>query len=100
MKITIQPKDFTAKDELLDFVKGKTEKLFRLYDKILSCEVVLSIEKSDTRDNKICQIRLNVPGNDLLASAQSQTFEESTMNAIEGLERQIERRKTQEISRA
>jgi len=69
MKITIQSKDFTAKIELTDFIKEKTEKLFRMYDKIVSCEVLLKIDKSETKDNKICDIRLVIPGNDLLAGA-------------------------------
>ena len=70
MKITIQSKDFTAKPILTDFIKEKTEKLFRLYDKIISCEVLLKIDKSETKGNKICDIRLVIPGNDLLAGAQ------------------------------
>jgi Na+/H+ antiporter NhaA len=35
MKITIQPKDFTAKVELTDFIEEKAEKLFRMYYKII-----------------------------------------------------------------
>ena len=93
MKITIQSKDFTAKIELTDFIKEKTEKLFRLYDKIISCEVLLKIDKSETKGNKICDIRLVIPGNDLLAGAQCKTFEEATMQVIEALEKQIEKKK-------
>ena len=98
MKITIQSKSFTARGELLAFVREKVEKLYNLYDKIIDCEVALTLERSSDKKNKTSQIRLGVPGNDLLASAQSKTFEESTMLAIEGLERQIEKRKTQETA--
>jgi ribosome-associated translation inhibitor RaiA len=52
MKITIQPKDLTAKVELTDFIKEKAEKLFRMYDKIISCEEVLKIDKSATKEVK------------------------------------------------
>lgn len=93
MNITIQPKDFTAKEELTDFIKEKAEKLFRLYDKIISCEVVLKIDKSETKENKVCDLRLIIPGNDLLAGAKSKTFEEAAMQAIGALEKQIEKRK-------
>lgn len=94
MNITIQPKDFTAKEGLTDFIKEKAEKLFRMYDKIISCEVVLKIDKSETKENKVCDMRLMIPGNDLLASAQCQTFEEAAVQAIKSLEKQIEKRKT------
>lgn len=93
MNITIQPKDFTAKAELTDFIKEKVEKLFRMYDRIISCEVVLKIDKSETKENKVCDIRLIIPGNDLLAGAQCKTFEEAAVQSIGALEKQIERRK-------
>jgi ribosomal subunit interface protein len=93
MNITIQPKDFIAKKELTDFIKEKAEKLFRMYDKIISCEVVLKINKSETKENKVCDMRLIIPGNDLLAGAQSKTFEEAAILAIGALEKQIEKRK-------
>lgn len=99
MNITIQPKDFTAKKELTGFIKEKAEKLFRMYDKIISCEVVLKVEKSGTRDNKRCDIRMVIPGNDLLAGDRSATFEEAVMQAIEALERQIHKRKTTTLKR-
>lgn len=98
MKITIQALGFTAREELLAFVREKVQKLYNLYDKIIECEIVLTLENSSDRQNKAAQIRLSVPGNDMLASAQSKAFEESAMLAIEGLERQIEKRKTQETT--
>lgn len=94
MNTKIQSKGFTAKQELENFIREKTEKLFRLYDKTLSCEVVLKVEKSETGDNKLCDIRMIIPGNDLLAGARSATFEEAAMLAIEALERQIQKKKT------
>lgn len=100
MNITIQPKDFTAKKELTDFIEEKAEKLFRMFDKIISCAVVLKIDKSETKENKVCTMRLIIPGNDLMAGAQSSTFEEATMHAIEALERQIHKRKTTMLKRS
>lgn len=100
MNSKIQAKGFTAKQELIDFVKEKTEKLFRLFSRTISCEVVLKIDKSCTGDNKVCDIRLVIPGNDLLADARSNTFEEAAMQAIEALERQIHKRKTTILKRS
>ena len=94
MNIKIKTLGFTAKQELTDFVNEKVEKFSYLYDKILSCEVCFSVDKSATNDNKVCDIRLIIPGNDLFSSAQCKTFEEATLQAVEALERQIEKRKT------
>ncbi|MEJ7829099.1 MAG: ribosome-associated translation inhibitor RaiA [Segetibacter sp.] len=94
MNIKIKTLGFIAKHELTDFVNEKVKKFAHLYDKIINCEVCFSVDKSDTKENKICDIRLVIPGNDLLATAQCKTFEEATAQAVEGLERQIEKRKT------
>jgi len=94
MNITIQTLGFTAKQELTGFVHEKLERLSHFYDKIISSEVCFSVDKSDTKENKVCNIRLVIPGNDLLATHQCKTFEEATTLAVEALERQIEKRKT------
>jgi len=94
MNIKIKTLGFTAKQELTDFVNEKVEKFSYLYDKILSCEVCFNVDKSATNDNKVCDIRLIIPGNDLFSNAQCKTFEEATLQAVEALERQIEKRKT------
>ncbi|MEO5995553.1 MAG: ribosome-associated translation inhibitor RaiA [Chitinophagaceae bacterium] len=99
MKIDIQSRDFTAKEDLLDFITEKVEKLGRFYDEIISSEVCLALDKSDTNDNKFCEIKLLIPGNDLFASAQRKSFEEATSEAVSALERQIEKRKTKIIGK-
>lgn len=96
MKINIQPKDFTATPQLLDFVIDKTRKIFSFYDQAISCDVVLKTDKSDKDTDKICSIRLVIPGNDLLASTQCSSFEEATMQCIEIIKRQINKKKSKQ----
>ncbi len=99
MTIKIKTLGFTAKPVLTDFVNEKIEKFAHLYDKIISCEVSFSLDKSDTNENKVCDIRLVIAGNDLLATAQCKTFEEATAQAVEALERQIEKKKGKVMQR-
>jgi putative sigma-54 modulation protein len=49
----------------------------------------LRVENSQDAENKYVQIRLNVPGNDLVAKEQCKTFEEATDLAVEALKKQI-----------
>ena len=98
MKINIQSIAFTLREELRDFVNGKVEKLKQLCSEIMSIEISLKLNKSETRRNKVCRIRLVIPGYDMLANAQCKTFEAATSVAIEALERQIEKRKTKLIA--
>jgi ribosomal subunit interface protein len=98
MKINIQSIAFTLRKELSDFVKGKVKKLNHLYSEIMRIEISLKVNKSETKHNKVCRIMLVIPGYDMLANAQRQTFEEAMAAAIEALERQIEKRKTKLIA--
>ncbi len=89
MKVIIQTPGFKADEKLLDFITRKLEKLEQLNDGILEGDVCLKLDKSDTRENKICEIKLAVPGKDLFAAKQSQSFEEATTKAITALKRQV-----------
>ena len=83
MKLKLQSLDFTASQELTDYKQSKVEKLEHLYNEIIWSEVCLKLDKSDTKENKVCEIRLAIPGNDLLASAQCKTFEEAVPQCVE-----------------
>ena len=94
MNIKIQSLHFTPHKKLNDFVNKKVSRLSHLYDRIESSEVCLKLDKSDKTENKVCEIRLIIPGNDLFAKRQSKTFEEATNETIEALQKQIEKVKT------
>jgi putative sigma-54 modulation protein len=93
MEITIQSLHFTANADLNNFVIDKVNKLAHHYDRILSANVVLKVDKSKTADNKVCEIRLAVPGEDLFAKNQYETFEEATTATVDALENQITKMK-------
>lgn len=99
MKIIIQTPDFTATQKLKRFVTSRLEKLMHLHEGIMEARVCLKIENSDSSENKFCEIRLGVPGDDLFASRQTETFEESVVKTIEALKHQIGRQKTQQEKR-
>lgn len=94
MKINIQSIAFTLRNEVSDFIQNKVKKLTRFYKDIVGIEVSLKVDKSATRNNKVCRLRLIIPGNDMLSVAQCKSFEAATAQAVKALERQIERRKT------
>ncbi|MHB1178243.1 MAG: ribosome hibernation-promoting factor, HPF/YfiA family [Daejeonella sp.] len=94
MKIRVQSIHFTADVKLLDFIQKKADKLDQFFDQIISGEVYLKLENTEDVANKITEIKLLIPGNDLFAKEQCKTFEEATDKAIESLKRQIDKRKT------
>ncbi len=93
MQITIQSLQFKATDALETFVRTKVEKLSHLNKQIISGDVILKLEKSDINENKVCEIRVHIPGNNLFAKRQSKSFEEATNEAIDALQEQLLKRK-------
>ena len=90
MNIIIQTPDFKADQKLLDLVNEKIEKLGKFSDRIHESSVTLKLDKSETKENKICEIRLGIPGNDLFASKQCKSFEEALAKTTDALRSQIE----------
>jgi len=89
MKITIQTPGFKATTKLLSFITNKLRKLEHLHSGIIEGDVILRLEKSETQNNKLCEIKLAIPGNDLFASKRNETFEEASTKVIETLKRQL-----------
>jgi ribosome-associated translation inhibitor RaiA len=61
-----------------------------LSDRILEGKVILKLDKSDTHENKVCEIRLVIPGNDLFAKKNAASFEQALDQAIHALEKQVQ----------
>lgn len=93
MKINLKSLKFTAKDELKEFVQEKVNKLSRFNDKIISAEVTLFLEDSKLPDNKVCEIKLVVPGNDDFVKKTAVSFEEAILNSVETMQTILQRKK-------
>lgn len=93
MQIDIRSVHFKTDKKLDQFITEKVSKLSQYFDGVIGSEVSLKLANSDT-NNKITEIRLNVPGNDLYAKKQSKSFEEATDEACEALRRQLIRHKS------
>jgi len=84
---------FDADKKLIDFVHLKLDKLTQYSDDIVNAEVYLRLNKDQDRENKISEIRLELPGGPLFAKKQSKTFEEATDEVVEALKKQITKHK-------
>jgi putative sigma-54 modulation protein len=89
MDIKINSVRFDADQKLLDYVNKKVNKLVQFFDGIIGVEVFLRLQNVQDDENKIAEIKLLIPGNDLFVKKQSKTFEEATSKAAETLKRQL-----------
>ena len=93
MKVMINSVHFKADQKLEEFITQKVEKLCAKHADVISAEVTLKLDNTDTPENKIADIRLVLRGDDLYASKQSKTFEESIDAALDALKKQLEKYK-------
>jgi putative sigma-54 modulation protein len=96
MDIKIHSVHFDADQKLVDFVENKVGKLDQFYDNIIGAEVFLRVEKGQSPENKLAEIKLQIPGSDLFAKKQTDTFEESTDLAVDALRKQLTKRKAKQ----
>jgi|ERR1051325_3753416 putative sigma-54 modulation protein len=93
MNIKIHSIHFDADAKLLALINKKVEKLSHFFDAVIGSEVYLKIDKSDTAENKVVEIKIHVPGNDLFVKRQCQTFEEATDECTDALAQQLKKKK-------
>ncbi|WP_158859029.1 ribosome hibernation-promoting factor, HPF/YfiA family [Lunatibacter salilacus] len=93
MKLQMHSIHFDADQKLINFIQKKADKLDTYYDQIIDGEVFMRLDKNNKSENKIVELKLNVPGKQLFAKNQSDSFEAAADEAVEGLRRQIKKHK-------
>jgi putative sigma-54 modulation protein len=85
----MQSVGFKADKKLEAFINQKLSKLNKFDNNISDYSVTLNIENSDSKANKVVEVKVNVPGNELFAKKQSSSFEAATELVTEALRIQI-----------
>ena len=93
MKVYVQSVNFNADSDLIDFIELKVNGLERYYDRIVYSEVYLIVQQTSEKENKNVDVKLNIPGNDLIVKKQCKTFEEGVMLAVDSLKRKLTQKK-------
>ena len=93
MKVNVHAVNFTVDKRLVDFIQERLDKLEKYYDKVVSADVFLKVEKTSEKENKIVEVKINVPGDDFLVKKQCKTFEEALELSAESLQRILLKRK-------
>jgi len=93
MKINISSLQFKADIKLEDFIREKINKTSNLFDGVIGCDVILRLDQASNNENKIAEVRMFIPGNDLFAKKQAKSFEEAIDNAVDALKKQLSKHK-------
>ena len=93
MKVNVHAVNFTVDKRLVDFIQERLDKLEKYYDKVVSADVFLKVEKTSEKENKIVEVKINVPEDEFLVKKQCKTFEEALELSAESLQRMLVKRK-------
>jgi len=89
MKVKFHTVNFTADIKLLDFTQKKMDKLDLFYDHILDGDIYLKVEPLSDRGNKLVEIKLRVPGKELVVKKYFKSFEGAIDQGVEVLRRSL-----------
>ncbi|HTA81879.1 MAG TPA: ribosome-associated translation inhibitor RaiA [Bacteroidia bacterium] len=94
MEIRIESPHFTVNGQLQEYVNKKVVKLAHINERLIWSNVLLKLDKSDTDENKVCEIKIHAPKEDLFAKCRCTTFEDAVTETIHALEKQMRKKKT------
>jgi len=89
MDTKIQSVNFDADKALVLFVEERVGKLEQYFDNIVGVESFLKVEKSESYENKIAEIKVLLPGKEIFAKKNAKSFEEAVDESLEALRRQL-----------
>ena len=93
MKVNVHAVNFNVDGKLVGFIQERMNRLEKYYDKVVSSDVFLKVEKTSEKENKIVEIKMLVPGDEFMVKKQCKTFEEGVEQSAESLERLLTKRK-------
>ncbi|QCX39691.1 ribosome-associated translation inhibitor RaiA [Aureibaculum algae] len=98
MKVNIQSVNFNIDKSLNNFIQTKIDNLEKYYDKIIGAEVYLKVQNTSEKENKIAEIKMLIPGDELIVKKECKTFEEAIDLIAEALRRQLCKKKDKQRS--
>jgi putative sigma-54 modulation protein len=99
MTINIQTVRFDADAKLIEYVKQKIQKLLNFHDRIVKVDVFLKLDNvvHNIKD-KIAEIKVHVPRQQLFVKQSSKSFEQSFDDALDSLITQLKRTKEKQYN--
>ena len=93
MHVNFQSINFKADIKLIEFTQRRIEKISQFYDQIVDVYVYTKVENFSDKINKLVELKIGIPGDDVIVKKKAKTFEEAINSAADSAERVLKRRK-------
>lgn len=93
MTINIQFVNLDHSDSLAKHTTERLNKLAERYDWLIGADVFFKEETNDPEKDKICNIKLSLPGPHVFATSNEKNYEMAVKETISDLEVQLKKRK-------
>lgn len=93
MQIIYEYHDVSASERLETIAKEKLETLHKKFDFVHRADVFFKTQNRTDDNEKVCDIRLSMPGPRIFASTNAENFESAITETINDLENQLRKQK-------
>jgi putative sigma-54 modulation protein len=93
MKLNIQTVHFSMKSALRAYIQKRINKFSIYYNRIIGVDLYLILDNQSDQQNKRVEVRVQIPGDDIIVTKQSDTFEKAIDLVASAAERSLVRRK-------
>ena len=93
MNVNFQSVNYTADTKLVEFTQKRVNKITQYYGQIVDVFVYTKVENSSNKINKFAELKIGIPGDDVIVKKTAKSFEEAINQAADSAERVLKRRK-------
>lgn len=96
MRVQTQAIHFDADVKLVQLIEARIQRLEHFYNQILDATVFLKLENTGKVQDKIVEVKLSVPKEQLVAKGRHKKFEVALDEVVKALRKQLIRHKDKE----
>ena len=87
MQVNFQSVNYTADIKLVEFTQKRMDKITHFYNQIVDIYVYTKVENTADRINKFAELKIGIPGDDVVVKKTAKSFEEAINTAADAAER-------------
>ncbi len=93
MNINFQSVNYNADNKLIEFAEKRIKKISQFYLNIIDVFVYTKVENTNDRINKLAELKIGIPGDDVVVKKKAKSFEEAINLAADSAQRILKKHK-------